>query len=61
MDSRGEGLTELVNYVFGVFIGIIGGLLITVFLKVYFDVFRQVRVIILAHQTRVRSVFLEFL
>ena len=35
--------------------------LINVFLRVYFDVFRQNRVLIFNHKNRVRSIFLEFL
>ena len=39
------GVTELIIYVFGVFISIIGGTLINIFLRVYFDVFRFIRVL----------------
>ena len=35
------GLTEVINYVFKVIIGIIGGPLINIVLKVYFDVLGQ--------------------
>ena len=56
-------VTELVIYVFGVFIGIIGGgtpdkRIPEGLLLRFFDKFR---VLIFAHQNRVRSMFLEFL
>ena len=38
-----------------------GGPLINVFLRAYFDVFRQLRFVIFAHQNTVRSMFMEFL